>query len=311
MKHKSEAPNIYRQWRSDIQTYFRQEPGGETFTSEALEYLRSDNGGEFIGTCFRNQLQSDGAQHETSAPDTPEQNGLAERMNQTLSTLANTMLEESKLPKSFWADAMATAAYVTAQSPANGINGKTPYEVLFNRHVDPTIFWSFGCPAYALVPKDKRSGKFHPHARKGIMIGYTHGQHAYKLLDLQKCTVISSRHVRFNETETLDPFETTPWAANPTGNQWEGLTPARLHTKLDPTPTDDDEEDQGPPKPAEPVGAVGGHQPPPPPEPEPEPVGAQRPQTPEALDLHAEPWTPPQQILPCPRSPPPHQRRSA
>ena len=222
-------------------------------------------------------------------------------MNQTLSTLANTMLEESKLPKSFWADAMATAAYVTAQSPANGINGKTPYEVLFNRRIDPTIFQSFGCPAYALVPKDKRSGKFHPHAQKGIMIGYTHGQHAYKLLDLQKRTMISSRHVHFNETGTLDPSETAPWAANPTGNQWEGLTPAWLHTKLV----------QGPPKPAEPVGAVGGHQPPPPPEPKPEPVGAQCPQTLEALDLHAEPRTPPQQIFPHPRSPPPHQRCSA
>ena len=109
------------------------------------------------------------------------------------------------------------------------------------------------------------------------MIGYTHGQHAYKLLDLQKHTVISSRHVHFNETGTLDPSETAPLAANPTGNQWEGLTPARLHTKLDSTLTDDEEEDQGPPKPVEPVEAVGGHQPPPLPEPEPEPVGAQCP----------------------------------
>jgi hypothetical protein len=67
----------------------------------------------------------------------PEQNGLAERMNQTLSTLANTMLEESKLPKSFWANAMATAAYVTAWSPASGIDGKIPYQVFFNRQVDP------------------------------------------------------------------------------------------------------------------------------------------------------------------------------
>ena len=74
----------------------------------------------------------DGTLHETSAPYTPEQNGLAEKMNQTLSTLANTMLEESKLPKSFWADAMATAAYVTTRSPASGIDGKVPYQVLFN-----------------------------------------------------------------------------------------------------------------------------------------------------------------------------------
>ena len=50
------------------------------------------------------------------------------------------MLEESKLPKSFWADAMATAAYVTARSPADGLKGGTPYEALFNRHVNPLSF---------------------------------------------------------------------------------------------------------------------------------------------------------------------------
>ena len=61
-------------------------------------------------------------------------------MNQTLSILANTILEESKLPKSFWADAMATAAYVTIRSPASGINGKIPYQVFFNQQVDSTLF---------------------------------------------------------------------------------------------------------------------------------------------------------------------------
>ena len=50
------------------------------------------------------------------------------------------MLEESKLPKSFWADVMATVAYVTAWSPADGLKGETPYEALFNRHVNPTLF---------------------------------------------------------------------------------------------------------------------------------------------------------------------------
>ena len=140
MKHKSEAPNIYKQWRADIKSYFRQDLDNETFTPEALEYIRSDNGGEFTGAHFTGQLQEDGVRHETSAPDTPEQNGLTERMNQTLSTIANTMLEESKLPKSFWADAMATAAYVTARSLADGLKGGTPYEALFNRHVNPTLF---------------------------------------------------------------------------------------------------------------------------------------------------------------------------
>src|SRR5438445_13561385 len=124
-------------------------------------------------------------------------------MNQTLATLTNTMLEESKLPKSFWADAMETAAYVTGCSPASAISGKTPYEQLFQQNVDPTIFRPFGCPAYAWIPKDKRGGKFRSHARKAIMIGYMYGQQAYKLLELQRRTVFSSRHVKFDESGTI------------------------------------------------------------------------------------------------------------
>ncbi|EGN91151.1 hypothetical protein SERLA73DRAFT_43160, partial [Serpula lacrymans var. lacrymans S7.3] len=114
--------------------------------------------------------------------------------------LATTMLHDSKLPKLFWVDAMQTAAYITARSPASGLHGKTPYEILFKRRVDPTLFRPFGCQAYALILKDKRQGKFYSKGRKAIMIGYTHGKQAYKLLDTEKRTVFSSWHVIFNES---------------------------------------------------------------------------------------------------------------
>src|SRR5947209_8125772 len=137
MKHKSEVPSTYRKWKSNIQAYFQLEPSGECITQSAIRYLWSDNGGEFVSAQFWDQLRLDGTQHETSALDTPEQNGLAEQMNQTLTTLANVMLEDSKLLKSFWADALTTAAYITAWSPTEGIKGKVPYEVLFGRCTDP------------------------------------------------------------------------------------------------------------------------------------------------------------------------------
>ncbi|KAG2076316.1 hypothetical protein BDR04DRAFT_1003817 [Suillus decipiens] len=94
------------------------------------------------------------------------------------------MLEESKLLKSFWVYAMSTTAYITGCSPAAGIKGKTPYEMLFNWNADPSFFHPLGCPAYALIPKNKCAGKFHPKGHKVIMIGYMHGQKAYKLMDL-------------------------------------------------------------------------------------------------------------------------------
>ena len=100
MKHKSEVPSTYRKWKSNIQAYFQLEPSGECITQSAIRYLWSDNGGEFVSAQFWDQLRLDGTQHETSAPDTLEENGLAKQMNQTLTTLANAMLEDSKLPKS-------------------------------------------------------------------------------------------------------------------------------------------------------------------------------------------------------------------
>ena len=186
MKHKSEVLSTYRKWKSNIQAYFQLEPSKECITQSAIRYLWSDNGGEFVSAQFWDQLRLDGTQHETSAPDTPEQNGLAEQMNQTLITLTNAILEDSKLPKSFWADALTTATYIIAQSPTEGIKRNVPYEVLFGRHTNPTILQRFGCLAYALIPKTKRTRKFQPHARKTILIDYTNGQQVYKLLDIGK-----------------------------------------------------------------------------------------------------------------------------
>lgn len=72
------------------------------------QMVHSDGGAEYVNKSFWDQPQSDGT-HEISAPYMLEQNGLAEKMNQILFTLANMMLSTF-----FWADAMATTAYVTA-----------------------------------------------------------------------------------------------------------------------------------------------------------------------------------------------------
>ena len=159
-------------------------------------------------------------------------------MNQTLATLANTMLEESKLPKSFWADAMSTAAYISAQSPISGLDRKVPYQIFFKHQVDPTFFHPFGYPVYAHTTKEQWRGKFWPHGKKCIMIGYTYGQQAYKLLDLECHTIISSCHVAYDESGTISGVESAPWNAPAVEGQWEGLIPDHLHKSED---QDDDD----------------------------------------------------------------------
>ena len=56
----------------------------EKLTGHAIKYFRSDRGGEFMSAEFSTFLEEQGITRETSAPCTPQQNGVAEWMNQTL-----------------------------------------------------------------------------------------------------------------------------------------------------------------------------------------------------------------------------------
>ncbi|EGO30849.1 hypothetical protein SERLADRAFT_432494 [Serpula lacrymans var. lacrymans S7.9] len=162
-------------------------------------------------TAFKNQLQGDGVLQKNAAAEYSR--------TKTLATLATTMLHDDKLLKSFWVDAMQTAAYITAHSSASGLHEKTPYKILFKRRVDPTLFRPFGCQGYALISKDKWQERFYSKGHKAIMIGYTHGKQAYKLLDID---------------------DTAPWNTDPGTNQWRGLIPENVHYPDQNTMEDDD-----------------------------------------------------------------------
>ncbi|GJU58826.1 putative ribonuclease H-like domain-containing protein [Tanacetum coccineum] len=53
-----------------------------------------------------------GIKQEYSNAKTPQQNGVAKRMNETLNEAARTMLADSLLPTTFWAEAVSTACYI-------------------------------------------------------------------------------------------------------------------------------------------------------------------------------------------------------
>ncbi|GKF84818.1 putative ribonuclease H-like domain-containing protein, partial [Tanacetum coccineum] len=53
-----------------------------------------------------------GIKQEYSNAKTPKQNRVAERMNRTLIKAARTMLADSLLPTTFWAEAVSTACYI-------------------------------------------------------------------------------------------------------------------------------------------------------------------------------------------------------
>ncbi|KAL0449316.1 UNVERIFIED_CONTAM: Retrovirus-related Pol polyprotein from transposon TNT 1-94 [Sesamum latifolium] len=58
--------------------------------------------------------------HETTAPYTPQQNGVSERKNRVLKEMVNSMLSYSGLSDGFWGEAMLTACYLLNRVPKKG-----------------------------------------------------------------------------------------------------------------------------------------------------------------------------------------------
>ena len=81
-------------------------------TSLKVKCLRSDNGGEYIDGGFTEYCAAQGIRMEKTIHGTPQQNGLAERMNITLNECGKSMRLHTRLPKTFWTEAVNTAAYL-------------------------------------------------------------------------------------------------------------------------------------------------------------------------------------------------------
>ena len=113
-----------------------------------IKILRSDKG-EYTSNEFTAYLKQEGVHHELTVPKTPQQNGVAERMNRTLVEIVRSMLSDVKLPKNFWAEALSTAVYLHNRSPTRAVVKKTPFEALTKEKPVVDHFKVFGCVCYA------------------------------------------------------------------------------------------------------------------------------------------------------------------
>ena len=125
-------------------------------------------------------------------------------MIRTIATKARSMLLDSQLELEFWAEAISTAAYLHTRSPSRTLDGKTPYEMLWQKKPSLDHLRRFGCAAYRLIPKDQRSGKFASRSRECIMIGYVHSSTTiWKLWDRSRKALVQASDVTFDESTLL------------------------------------------------------------------------------------------------------------
>ncbi|KAE8695414.1 General regulatory factor 9, MU isoform 1 [Hibiscus syriacus] len=88
-----------------------------------------DNGGEYTSEEFDDFCMKEGIKRQFTVANTPQQNGVAERMNKTLLERTRAMLRDADLEKSFWVEAVNTACCLVNQAPSTAIELKTPMEI--------------------------------------------------------------------------------------------------------------------------------------------------------------------------------------
>jgi len=111
------------------------------------------------------------------------------------------MLNDSKLSKSFWAEALSTATYLRNRSPTRAVQRMTPYEVWTGCKPNVSKLRVFGCDAYVHIPKDDRQ-KVDSNTKHCIFLGYGETTKVFRLYDKKKRRVFHSRDVVFNEAKT-------------------------------------------------------------------------------------------------------------
>ncbi|GJU21859.1 putative ribonuclease H-like domain-containing protein, partial [Tanacetum coccineum] len=99
------------------------------------------------------------------------QNGVAERRNRTLIEAARTMLADSKLPTTFWAEAVNNVCYVHNRVLVVKPHNKTPYELFRGRTPALSFMIPFGCHVTILNTLDYL-GKFDGKSDEGFFVGY-------------------------------------------------------------------------------------------------------------------------------------------
>lgn len=176
----------------------RIQAAAERKSGKKLRALRTDRGGEFLVHHFADYCAELGVRRETTAPYSPQQNGVVERRNQSVVGTARSMLKAKGLPGMFWGEAVTTAVYLLNRSSSKSIGGKTPYE-LWNRS-PPAVHHlrTFGCLAHVktTTPNVK---KLDDRSKPMIFVGYEPGSKAYRCYDPASRRVHISRDVAFDE----------------------------------------------------------------------------------------------------------------
>ena len=151
LKHKSDVCNIFQVFHKMITTQF----------NTPIKIVKFDNGGEYCNNKFKNFMESVGILHQTSCPNSPQQNGVAERKNRHLLEITRSLIIGSNVPSYLWGEALCSVVYLINRVPSSVLNFKRPLDIFSNHctlnSVNNLPLHTFGCVVYMHLHPNHRT----------------------------------------------------------------------------------------------------------------------------------------------------------
>ena len=185
LKQKSEALEAFKQYEARL---MRQHDGAK------IKTVHSDRGGEYLSAEFDAYLKGQGITRELTVHDSPQQNGVAERLNRTLVELVRAMLIGRDMPKFLWGEAISYASWLRNRLPSRATPGHTPYDLVNGKCPDVSSAHEFGTRLY-VHSADGR--KLEARADEAYFVGVDGESKGYRVYWPSKRRISVERNVSF------------------------------------------------------------------------------------------------------------------
>ncbi|CAI7858896.1 unnamed protein product [Closterium sp. NIES-54] len=155
--------------------------------------LRSDYGGEFLGTDFTDFVNDEEIIHDLTCPYTSQQNGMAEREMRMVVEAVRAMLLHMGVHHHWWHLALQQAAWVRNCLEHSSLQPRTtPHQLLTGKKPEPTLVHVWECMVQSMVLEQQRGGKRVQKAQWGLHLGVSPESKGWEVLDLTDNKVVTT-----------------------------------------------------------------------------------------------------------------------
>ncbi|CAI5951353.1 unnamed protein product [Closterium sp. NIES-65] len=177
--------------------------------------LHSDRGGEFSSGLLRAYCRARGIRQTFTLPDSPQQNGIAERRIGMVMDVARTSMMHAAAPHFLWSFAVRYAAHLINLHPRVSMPETSPALLWTGKVGDASAFRVWGSRAFV---RDLSADKLSPRAAPCVFLGFPPDAPGWQFYHPTSRRVLSSQDVTFDKSVPfyrLFPYRTPSLPPSP------------------------------------------------------------------------------------------------